>query len=63
MSRARFAQVLEACQQGRPDMIELYLHAEPLLDHRLEDLATAAKAATTGELVDLLDAARRVLPL
>jgi hypothetical protein len=40
-----FDGLLEECARHSPSSLELYLHAEPLEDPRLETLATRAKAA------------------
>ena len=45
MTEALFDRLVDECARYAPSSLELYLHAEPLEDPRLEALATRAKAA------------------
>lgn len=54
MDDALFDRILAQCAVGQPDIIELYLQAEPLLDPRLEELASRARAAVPDALVTVV---------
>ncbi|MBN2800674.1 MAG: SPASM domain-containing protein [Deltaproteobacteria bacterium] len=51
MDEGLYRRILAQCAVGKPDVIELYFHAESLLDERLEAFAADARAAVPEALV------------
>jgi len=53
MDRALFDRIVDECADHGPASLELYLHAEPLEDLRMEALADRAKGACPATLVSI----------
>jgi radical SAM protein with 4Fe4S-binding SPASM domain len=60
MGEALFCRIIDECAVGKPDSLELYLQGEPLLDDRLERLATLAKERCPDSLVAIITHERAI---
>jgi len=54
MSEGLFSRLVEQCAAALPDAVELYFHAEPLEDERLERFASGLKDACPETLVSVI---------
>jgi len=60
MDDALFDGIVGQCGAGGAESLELYLHAEPLADPRLEQLAGRAAAACPGALISIVTHERSI---
>ena len=60
MARPLFDRLMDECAEHEPSSLELYLHAEPLEDPRLEDLADRAASACPSTLISVTTHERAV---
>jgi len=54
MNPSLFKNLIEQCAEGKPDIIELYFHADPLTDERLEERAAYTKEKCPDSLVAIV---------
>jgi len=62
MDEGLFRRILDQCAEHGPDVLELYFHAEPLQDGRLERLADLAKGRCTKSLLSIVTHERAIDP-
>ena len=60
MEEALFARIVDQCAEQPPDLLELYFHAEPLEDPRLERLADLAKERCPSSLISIVTHERAI---